>query len=201
MNPMAGEEVKLTKLPVLLDYGEEVGPHRLNKAIMEHNLQKSMGIDYQKEEEEQEQEEQPRKRGGRKGSRKKRARGDINYGGMMANKDIDEARRKTKREREYEEGKQGRKIGSKGTGRGLGVGKGRGPIGIPIGRQNIDEKYIGFEKLKSKLAHQKSVYSPGGLVAAIGRHKYGKQKFQAAAGKDKTMRSAKPRRNIPSMKT
>jgi len=46
---------------------------------------------------------------------------------------------------------------------------------------DLEEKHIGFAKLKSKLAHKKGVTNPGAVAAAIGRKKYGKKKFQAAA--------------------
>ena len=49
----------------------------------------------------------------------------------------------------------------------------------------LEEKYEGFAKLKGELAHKAGVKNPGALAAAIGRKKYGKEKFQkmAAAGK------------------
>lgn len=47
----------------------------------------------------------------------------------------------------------------------------------------IMEKYMGFKKLKKSLAHKKGIKNPGGLAAWIGRKKYGKKKFQAAAAK------------------
>jgi len=49
----------------------------------------------------------------------------------------------------------------------------------------VEEKYMGFEKLKRSLAHKKGVKNPAAVAAAIGRKKYGKAKFQhmAAAGK------------------
>lgn len=39
--------------------------------------------------------------------------------------------------------------------------------------EDIDEKHIGFKKLKGKLSHEKGVKDPGALAAAIGRNKYG----------------------------
>lgn len=48
------------------------------------------------------------------------------------------------------------------------------------------EKYMGFEKLSGELA-AKGAKNPKGLAAWIGRKKYGKEKFQAAASSDKKM--------------
>lgn len=42
-----------------------------------------------------------------------------------------------------------------------------------------------FQKLKEKLSHQKGVYDPSGLAAAIGRKSLGKEKFQKLAQKGK----------------
>ena len=49
----------------------------------------------------------------------------------------------------------------------------------------LEEKYIGFAKLKGQLARKPGVKNPAAVAAAIGRKKYGKEKFQkmAAAGK------------------
>jgi len=49
----------------------------------------------------------------------------------------------------------------------------------------LTEKYEGFAKLKGELARKPGVKNPGAVAAAIGRKKYGKEKFQkmAAAGK------------------
>ena len=46
--------------------------------------------------------------------------------------------------------------------------------------------YVGFDKLKAKLA-AKGVRSPGGLAASIGKKKYGAKKFNAAAAKGKKL--------------
>lgn len=46
--------------------------------------------------------------------------------------------------------------------------------------------YIGFKKLKKKLA-AKGAKNPAALAAWIGRKKYGKKKFQAAAAKGRKM--------------
>jgi hypothetical protein len=51
----------------------------------------------------------------------------------------------------------------------------------------LEKKYIGFSKLKGKLA-SKGARSPGGLAAYIGRKKYGKKGFQSSASKGKKMR-------------
>jgi hypothetical protein len=48
------------------------------------------------------------------------------------------------------------------------------------------EKYEGFKKLSGELA-AKGAKNPAGLAAWIGRKKYGKEKFQAAAAADKKM--------------
>lgn len=50
---------------------------------------------------------------------------------------------------------------------------------------SLEEKYMGFAKLKASLARKPGVNNPAAVAAAIGRKKYGKEKFQkmAAAGK------------------
>jgi hypothetical protein len=45
----------------------------------------------------------------------------------------------------------------------------------------LEEKHIGFDKLKKKLSHEKGITNPGGLAAVIGAKKYGKKKMQHAA--------------------
>jgi hypothetical protein len=52
---------------------------------------------------------------------------------------------------------------------------------------SLDEKHIGFAKLKNKLAHRKGITNPGAVAAAIGREKYGKNKFQKAAAAGKSL--------------
>ncbi len=52
--------------------------------------------------------------------------------------------------------------------------------------------YVGFDKLKSKLAG-KGVNNPGAVAASIGRKKYGKAQFQSAAAKGKKMKGMKPK--------
>lgn len=51
--------------------------------------------------------------------------------------------------------------------------------------------YTPFKKMVSKLA-AKGVRDPKALAASIGRKKYGKAKFQAAAAAGKSLRNAKP---------
>ena len=48
------------------------------------------------------------------------------------------------------------------------------------------EKYMGFEKTAAALA-AKGAKNPEALAAWIGRKKYGKEKFQTAAAKDKKL--------------
>jgi hypothetical protein len=48
--------------------------------------------------------------------------------------------------------------------------------------------YTGFAKLRGQLAKKPGITDPGALAAAIGRHKYGKVKFQAAAAKGQSMK-------------
>jgi len=48
--------------------------------------------------------------------------------------------------------------------------------------------YVGFDKLKAKIAARGGVSNPGAVAAAIGRRKYGKAKFQRAASKGQSMR-------------
>jgi len=52
--------------------------------------------------------------------------------------------------------------------------------------EELDEKYMGFEKTKQALA-SKGAKDPAALAAWIGRKKYGKGKFQAAAAKGKKL--------------
>jgi len=47
--------------------------------------------------------------------------------------------------------------------------------------------YVGFSKLKSRIAAKGNVKDPGAVAAAIGRKKYGKGKFQSYAAKGKKM--------------
>lgn len=56
---------------------------------------------------------------------------------------------------------------------------------LAMSEERMDEKYMGFEKVKQAVAKNPKVKDPGAVAAAIGRKKYGKAKFQkaAAAGK------------------
>lgn len=47
--------------------------------------------------------------------------------------------------------------------------------------------YLGFSALKSKIAKKGGVRNPGAVAASIGRSKYGKKKFQAAAAAGRKM--------------
>ena len=53
--------------------------------------------------------------------------------------------------------------------------------------EELDEKYMGFKKLKASIAAKGGVRDPGAVAAAIGRKKYGKKKFQAAAAAGKKL--------------
>lgn len=59
-----------------------------------------------------------------------------------------------------------------------------------IGTEMLGEKYVGFAELKRRISARGGVRNPAGVAAAIGRKKYGKEKFQAmaAAGKKKTLK-------------
>jgi hypothetical protein len=54
-------------------------------------------------------------------------------------------------------------------------------IAYETAKQMIDEKHIGFAKLKGELAHRKGVSNPGALAAYIGDKKYGKKAMQKGA--------------------
>ena len=56
---------------------------------------------------------------------------------------------------------------------------------VAMAEEKVEEKYMGFEKVKKSVAKNPKVKDPGAVAAAIGRKKYGKAKFQkaAAAGK------------------
>jgi hypothetical protein len=51
--------------------------------------------------------------------------------------------------------------------------------------------YMGFKKVESSLKGK--VDNPAAVAASIGRKKYGKEKFQAAAAKGKSMRGMSPK--------
>lgn len=53
--------------------------------------------------------------------------------------------------------------------------------------ENMEEEYMGFKKLKAKIAAKGGVRDPEAVAAAIGRKKYGKEKFQAAAAAGKKL--------------
>lgn len=57
--------------------------------------------------------------------------------------------------------------------------------------EEMNERYMGFKKLKASIAAKGGARNPAAVAAAIGRKKYGKEKFQAmaAAGK-KSMKEA-----------
>lgn len=48
--------------------------------------------------------------------------------------------------------------------------------------------WIGFDKLKAKIAAKGDVRDPGAVAAAAGRKKYGKGKFQKAAAKGTSLK-------------
>ena len=50
--------------------------------------------------------------------------------------------------------------------------------------------YVGFAKLRAKIAARGDARNPGAVAASIGRKKYGKSKFQSYAAKGKSMRGA-----------
>jgi len=56
----------------------------------------------------------------------------------------------------------------------------------------LGEKYVGFKKLKGQIAAKGKVRDPGAVAAAIGRKKYGKEKFQKAAAQGKKMKGMSP---------
>lgn len=53
--------------------------------------------------------------------------------------------------------------------------------------------YVGFKKLKEKLAHKPGIKDPGAVAASIGMKKYGKKKFEKAAHEGKSMQHMKPK--------
>lgn len=54
--------------------------------------------------------------------------------------------------------------------------------------------YVGFDRLKSKIAAKGGVSNPGAVAASIGRKKYGKKAFQKAAASGEKMKGMKPKR-------
>jgi hypothetical protein len=55
--------------------------------------------------------------------------------------------------------------------------------------------YVGFNKLKAEIASKGNVRDAGAVAASIGRKKYGKKKFQAAAAKGEKMKGMSAKRN------
>lgn len=55
--------------------------------------------------------------------------------------------------------------------------------------------YVGFKALESKLSGK--VRNPGAVAAAIGRKKYGAERFNAAAAAGKSMRGMEPMSHLP----
>jgi hypothetical protein len=53
--------------------------------------------------------------------------------------------------------------------------------------------YLGFAKLRSKIAKRGDVRDPSAVAAAIGKTKYGKTKMRAAAAKGKSLRGVSPK--------
>ena len=51
--------------------------------------------------------------------------------------------------------------------------------------------YVGFAKLKKKLAAKGDVSDPAAVAASIGRKKYGAKKFNKAAAAGKKMKGMK----------
>jgi hypothetical protein len=60
--------------------------------------------------------------------------------------------------------------------------------------------YVGFQKLKGQLAQKPGIRNPGAVAASIGRKKYGKARFQAAAAKGQKMRGMKRQAILNRMK-
>lgn len=56
--------------------------------------------------------------------------------------------------------------------------------------ESVDEKYVGFKKLAASIKEKGGARDPEAVAAAIGRKKYGKEKFQAAAAAGKKMSEA-----------
>jgi hypothetical protein len=56
--------------------------------------------------------------------------------------------------------------------------------------EQVDEKYMGFKKLATSIKEKGGARDPEAVAAAIGRKKYGKEKFQAAAAAGKKMSEA-----------
>lgn len=57
-------------------------------------------------------------------------------------------------------------------------------------KEEVNERYMGFGKLVSTIKAKGGARNPAAVAAAIGRKKYGKEKFQAAAAAGKKMSEA-----------
>ena len=62
---------------------------------------------------------------------------------------------------------------------------------LAMSEEKIEEKYMGFKKLEKSIAKRGDVKDPGAVAAAIGRKKYGKEKFQKAAAAGKKLGEAR----------
>jgi hypothetical protein len=87
---------------------------------------------------------------------------------------------------DYKPGDFGSKLAAGGGLRYPGKKKPSRPLPLPVKESDVDENYMGFHALKGHLT-QTGAKSPSALAAWIGREKYGKEKFQAAAAKDKKL--------------
>jgi len=54
-------------------------------------------------------------------------------------------------------------------------------------KKALEEKHVGFNKLKTSLAHKKGVKDPGAVAASIGRKKYGSKAMSKAAKSGKAL--------------
>lgn len=50
-----------------------------------------------------------------------------------------------------------------------------------------DQMYLGFAKLRRRIAARGNVRDPGAVAASIGRAKYGKRRFQRAAARGRKL--------------
>lgn len=64
-----------------------------------------------------------------------------------------------------------------------------------IVEDDVAKAYVGFSKLKKKLAARRGVKNAGALAAFVGRKKYGSKKMQAAAARGKKLRGARPKKS------
>jgi hypothetical protein len=87
---------------------------------------------------------------------------------------------------DYKPGDFGSKLAAGGGLRYPGKKKPSRPLPLPVKESDVDENYMGFNALKGQLT-QTGAKSPAALAAWIGRKKYGKEKFQAAAAKGKKL--------------